>query len=716
MIPACYFAFAAAFFSSVLGIAVLIRRHLSVAGCCFFAGMTLLGAEAALDGLSVRGGTAGSIAQWQILAQIIGSFLPGVWLCFSLTYSRGNYREFLYKWRFALAAAFLVPVGIALGFRDGLLHVAPPSDTHPGWWLAFTLPGKALNGLMLIANVLILVSIENTFRATVGTMRWRIKFVVLGLAVIFGARIYTRSQALLFSGQDLAITGLDTAALLIGCTFIAIAYLRTGIIEIDVYPSHAVLQSSVTILLAGAYLFIVGVMAQVIAISGGAESFHLHAFVVLLALAALGVLLLSDKFRQGTHQFVSRHFKRPQHDFRKVWTDFTRRTSNVMDKVELCEASARLVSETFNVLAVTIWLFDEEHQRLVFGASTAQAEESAPRGSASSAAYGPMRAALGQHAAPFDLEKTGDEWALPLKELTSSQFRKGGNRLCLPLFVGSQWLGVGILADRVNGVPYTVEEIELLKCLADQLAAGLLNLKLTDELMVAKEIEAFQTMATFFVHDLKNAASSLNLMLRNLPVHFDDPAFRADALRGIGSTVERIQQMIERLSVLRDKLELKPVECDLQELVQETLANLKGMPAVDIVKESTQCPKVLADPEQIRSVLTNLLLNAAEAAGTGARVRISTSQQNGHAVLTVSDNGCGMSADFLKDSLFRPFQTTKKRGLGIGMFQSKMIVEAHHGRIEVESEPGAGTIFHVKLPLNVKGRLSKETGAAPDQP
>ena len=69
------------------------------------------------------------------------------------------------------------------------------------------------------------------------------------------------------------------------------------------------------------------------------------------------------------------------------------------------------------------------------------------------------------------------------------------------------------------------------------------------------------------------------------------------------------------------------------------------------------------------------------------------------AMLSVADNGCGMSAAFLKDSLFRPFHSTKQKGLGIGMFQSKMVVEAHHGNIQVESEPGKGTTFRVLLPL-----------------
>jgi signal transduction histidine kinase len=94
-----------------------------------------------------------------------------------------------------------------------------------------------------------------------------------------------------------------------------------------------------------------------------------------------------------------------------------------------------------------------------------------------------------------------------------------------------------------------------------------------------------------------------------------------------------------------------------------------------------------------------LIFNAREAVSKTGQVQIQTSQANGWAVLAISDDGCGMSQEFLNRSLFRPFQTTKKNGLGIGMFQSKMIVEAHKGKIEVESETGKGTTFRIFLPL-----------------
>ncbi len=127
------------------------------------------------------------------------------------------------------------------------------------------------------------------------------------------------------------------------------------------------------------------------------------------------------------------------------------------------------------------------------------------------------------------------------------RFPDGGNRLCVPLRAGTQHVGVLVLADRINGAPYTIEELELLECIGDQITSVLLNIRLAAEVAEAKELEAFRTMSAFFVHDLKNAASSLNLTLKNLPVHFDDPAFRQDALRGIGNTAQRIDDMIDRL-------------------------------------------------------------------------------------------------------------------------------------------------------------------------
>jgi putative PEP-CTERM system histidine kinase len=303
---------------------------------------------------------------------------------------------------------------------------------------------------------------------------------------------------------------------------------------------------------------------------------------------------------------------------------------------------------------------------------------------------------------PFDLENMNGAWAEELRQLNSTTFTKGGNRLCVPLRAGEQVQGVIVLADRIDAAVYTVEELELLECIADQMTSLLMNHRLASEVAQARELEAFRTMSVFFVHDLKNAAASLNLMLRNLPVHFNDPAFREDALRGIGNTAGRIDEMIARLSALRERPKFTAVKADLNQVVSEALDRVDGSPNVQLTREFHPLPAVSVDSEQIQNVVTNLVLNARDALGLDGRIEVRTEHRDGRVVLSVTDNGCGMNQAFVQDSLFRPFQSTKKRGLGIGLFQSRAIVQAHGGAIHVQSEVGKGTTFLVSLPVVVE--------------
>ncbi|HZO83905.1 MAG TPA: ATP-binding protein, partial [Verrucomicrobiae bacterium] len=94
-----------------------------------------------------------------------------------------------------------------------------------------------------------------------------------------------------------------------------------------------------------------------------------------------------------------------------------------------------------------------------------------------------------------------------------------------------------------------------------------------------------------------------------------------------------------------------------------------------------------------------LLTNAVDAVDQKGEITVATAARNGWATISVTDNGCGMTPEFINHSLFRPFQTTKKKGIGIGMFLSKMVIEAHEGKIEVDSQPGKGTTFRVLLPI-----------------
>ena len=691
-------AFASALFSGALAFSVFRNEKRSGVHFSFCAGMTLLAAEAVCSGLARDAGSIENIFFWQGCRLAAVSLLPGSWLYFSVCYGRGNHREFLARWKTVLAAFFLAPPLLA-----GILYqrlIAAVKDTKSDQWvLGMGLSGFFITLIFLLAAVLVLMNLERTFRAAVGTMRWRIKFMIVGLGVLFAVRIYTASWTLLTHLIDQQLQVVDAGALLVACILILRSLFREGHFDSDVYPSHAVLQSSLTIFLAGIYFLIIGILWKVVSWFGGDTQFEIKAFVILAALVLFTVIALSERARFHVSRFVSRHFQRPLYDYRTVWRKFTEATASCVSQTELCLAAIKSTTDIFQALSVSLWLVDEKKERLLLAGSNflsgTRADEICPPKNE----VAEMLPHLQNHHEPVDIDAAIEPWARTLRACHPEKFRSGGNRVCVPMIVADELVGFMLLGDRVGGAEFSSQDFDLLKCIGDQVAAGLLNTRLSQKLLQAKELEAFQTMSAFFVHDLKNTANTLNLMLQNLPVHFDDPAFRADALRGVGKTVTHINRLIGRLGSIRNELQIKPVESDLNALVAKALEGWEEVADITLAKDFQPLPKIFVDPEQFFKVATNLIFNAREAVTREGEVQIKTFRQNGWAVLAVSDTGCGMSREFLERQLFRAFQTTKKTGLGIGMFQSKMIVEAHQGRIEVESEPGKGSTFRVLLPL-----------------
>jgi hypothetical protein len=275
--------------------------------------------------------------------------------------------------------------------------------------------------------------------------------------------------------------------------------------------------------------------------------------------------------------------------------------------------------------------------------------------------------------------------------------------LLVPLILAQRWVGLLTLGKIQTGESYDeIEDYGLLNSAAAHAASAINNATLFEERIKANELEAFHRLSSFIMHDLKNATSMLSMVAQNAEKHFHNPEFQKDALRTISEAVARMKKMIGSLSDLPDRLELHLRDVDLNELINDAvdMISRNGSSEVSIEKDLKPLPRVKTDPEEINKVLHNLLLNACEALGDKGRIKVMSSKANGHQVVfSVSDNGPGMSQEFMENSLFQPFKSTKGKGLGIGLYQCKTIVEAHNGRIEVESEPGKGSTFTVYLPV-----------------
>jgi hypothetical protein len=207
-------------------------------------------------------------------------------------------------------------------------------------------------------------------------------------------------------------------------------------------------------------------------------------------------------------------------------------------------------------------------------------------------------------------------------------------------------------------------------------------------------------MSAFFAHDLKNAISMLTMLVDNARVHIHNPYFQQDALHALGSLTTRMRRMLGLLSTTdsSDRTEWRPI-C-LSSCIDTWLNEIRRQVPAHIRLESVldRTPLVMGDPEKLRALLDNLILNAIEAISGKGTIQIETRADNRHAVLSVSDTGCGMSEEFIRHRLFRPFHTTKSGGLGIGLYQCRHLVESLGGELVAESQEGTGTRMIIRIP------------------
>lgn len=219
----------------------------------------------------------------------------------------------------------------------------------------------------------------------------------------------------------------------------------------------------------------------------------------------------------------------------------------------------------------------------------------------------------------------------------------------------------------------------------------------------SRQFESFVRLSAMLTHDLKNAIEGLSLTVGNMERHFDNPQFRTDALRGLTSATDKLKALVARLARPVTSLSgehKRPKKVDLVPIIQRVIAT-KAEPQArkhTIVTRLPQSVVAHVVEEQIEEVLENLVLNALEAMDNGGTLTIEAAQTETGATFLVSDTGRGMSRTFIKTRLFRPFSTTKKTGIGLGLYTCREVLRANGATIHVDSVEGAGTTFRVVLP------------------
>ena len=253
----------------------------------------------------------------------------------------------------------------------------------------------------------------------------------------------------------------------------------------------------------------------------------------------------------------------------------------------------------------------------------------------------------------------------------------------------------------LNGINHSValdwEAFDLLRAAGRQAASYLAEERSTKVLRDSELLTEYSKRFAFVVHDIKNLASQLGLVVSNAKRHIDDPNFQQDMLRTIEDAVTRMNHLLSQLKA--EAATRTPRLADADEIVAAVAAALANGPVTIETRIDHEDCVVAIDPERLRSALTHLTQNAIEASRPGDCVIISTRRHPAHLVIDIVDRGQGMDDTFIRDELFLPFRSTKSGGYGIGAFQTRELIRMSGGDLEVISERGIGTTMRILLPL-----------------
>ncbi len=241
----------------------------------------------------------------------------------------------------------------------------------------------------------------------------------------------------------------------------------------------------------------------------------------------------------------------------------------------------------------------------------------------------------------------------------------------------------------------------------------LMSKQMRDQLAREAETRQFQSfvrLSAVLTHDLKNAIEALSLTVSNMERHFDNPEFRADAMNSLTGATDKLRALVTRLSnpvVTLSGEHKRPQPVDLIPTLRRvvaTLGELNGQHQIQV--DTPQHLYALIDSERIEKVAENLIINALEAmSNEPGTLKVQAGTTNdGKVFFSVSDTGEGMSKRFIADRLFRPFATTKRTGIGLGLYTCREVVVANGGSITVDSKEGLGTTFRVVLPSPIDNR------------
>jgi len=563
--------------------------------------------------------------------------------------------------------------------------------------IGFISPGNFVIGIAgkVILALIGLAIIEQLFRNTSARHRWATKYLFFGAGGIFAYDFYLYADALLFRSIDQSLWQARGVVHMIAVPLLAIASARNKSWSLNIFVSRDIILNSTAILIGGFYLLAMAGIGYYIREFGGDWGKVGQIALLTIAVVFLFSVLTSSQLRAKTRVFLSKHFYKNKYDYRIEWLRLTKDLKVNVDDKDHYKTAIKAMAHIVDARAGALWLLDEKGGYKNVDVWQSVQSDNVISGDASLIKF---------------LTKNG--FVINVKELTSQAKEYKG--LTLPAWMletDQPWLivplhgvevlqGFIVLANPLITRSINWEDRDLLKTAAKQIASFLTVLTTSAQLAEAKQFEVFTRLSAYMVHDLKNIAAELELIAINSKKYAANPDFIEDAFGTVENAAADINRLLAQLRNRRAGNEKKTL-VNLTELVSEVVESKKHLRPVPQIKVIADSGMVSLEKKRFTNVLSHLLDNAQQATAANGEVIVTLSSSDDIHIIEIKDNGHGMDNEFIRNRLFKPFDTTKgNAGMGIGMYESREFIRRLGGDINVQSKPEKGTIITIKVPLH----------------
>lgn len=546
-------------------------------------------------------------------------------------------------------------------------------------------------GLALVIFGIVLL--EQLYRNTTEESRWNIKPLAIGLVAIFVFDLYFYSITVMLKqidGDTFAVRGFASASII---PLLVLTIYRTQSRPLNITLSKTAVFQTATLALVGIYLLATSAAGYYVRFLGGSWGGALQIGVLFAAFLLLILLWLSGSVRARLKVVIGKNFFRYRYDYREEWLKFTNALCSENSVLQLGQQVIRGLADMVESPAGALWTKDISGEKFI-----QSARWNFP---VSDITETPQSEII------KTLDTSG--WVLSLEEYRAKPGRYGELQLpswllemstawlVIPLRTSAGMVGFVILNTSRTPIDLNWEVNDLLKTAGRQAATFLAQMQATEALLESRKFDSFNRMSAFVVHDLKNILTQLSLVVRNAERHADNAEFQKDMLSTVSHSVDRMRQLM--LQLREGATTADPFSGVRLDQIAERIQRSKiaSRPAVDLtIHEKVS---IRGQEERIERVIGHLVQNALDATDAQGKVWMTVGREAGMAQIEVGDTGQGMSAEFIRERLFKPFQTTKQAGMGIGAYESRQYIQELGGEITVESEENIGTRFRVRLPI-----------------